>query len=376
MNPPLNPEGDPSPSLAQDPVNGGLKSRKTGDLKGLTGPETERWCESQGLPAYRGRQLRQWLFKRSASSFEEMTSLSKELRERLDHTARVDVLERVTTQTSGDGTEKSLFLLSDGLGIESVLIPERDHFTLCISSQAGCAMGCRFCVTGQGGLKRDLTASEIVDQVVQVRRSMAQPDRLTNIVFMGMGEPLANYEAVLRAMANITSDDALNFSHRKVTLSTCGLVPRMLQLGQEASVNLAVSLNAADDSTRSRLMPINRQYPLKALMAACRAFPLPNRRMITFEYILIHEVNDRPEDARNLVRLLAGVRAKVNLIPLNPHPSVEFAPSLPDRIQAFQEFLIRHHYTAIIRKSKGQDISAACGQLSGEKGLSFPPEFC
>jgi len=376
MNHLLIPQGDSSLHSDRNPSIRGLDADKTADLKGLTGPETEQWCESRGLPAYRGRQLRQWLFKRLASSFEEMTSLSKELRERLDHLARVDVLERVTAQTSRDGTEKSLFRLSDGLGIESVLIPERDHFTLCISSQAGCAMGCRFCVTGQGGMKRNLTASEIVDQVVQVRRSMAQPDRLTNIVFMGMGEPLANYEAVLRAMANITSDDALNFSHRKVTLSTCGLVPRMRQLGQEASVNLAVSLNAADDRTRSNLMPINRQYPLKALMAACRSFPLPNRRMITFEYILIDRINDRPEDARNLVRLLAGVRAKINLIPLNPHPSVDFAPSPPDRIQAFQESLIRHHYTAIIRKSKGQDISAACGQLSGEKGLPFPPEFC
>lgn len=362
-------EEDPSFPSSQDPEQADLHPAETEDLKGLTGQETEQWCETQGLPAYRGRQVRQWLFKRLASSFEEMTNLSKDLRERLDRCSRVDVLERITTQVSMDGTEKSLFRLFDGPGIESVLIPERDHFTLCISSQAGCAMGCRFCVTGQGGLKRSLTAAEIVDQVVQVRRSMPQPELLTNIVFMGMGEPLANFEAVLRALANITSDDALNFSHRKVTLSTCGLVPRMRELGQQASVNLAVSLNAADDRTRSFLMPINRQYPLKALMDACRAFPLPNRRMITFEYILIDGINDRPEDARNLVRLLKGLRAKINLIPLNAHPSLDFAPSPPERILAFQQHLIRNHYTAIIRKSKGQDISAACGQLSGEKGL-------
>lgn len=371
---PIQEEGTVPPG-AEGP-SGGPDGGKAIGLKGLTGPETEQWCESQGLPPYRGRQVRQWLFKRLASSFEEMTSLSKDLRERLDRRASADVLERITTQVSSDGTEKTLFRLCDGPGIESVLIPERDHLTLCISSQAGCAMGCRFCVTGQGGPKRNLTAAEIVDQIVQVRRSMAEPGRLTNIVFMGMGEPLANYEAVLRAITNITSDDALNFSHRKVTLSTCGLAPMIRRLGQEANVNLAVSLNAADDRTRSHLMPINRQYPLKALMAACRAFPLPNRRMITFEYILIDRINDRPEDARNLVRLLQGVRAKINLIPLNAHRSLEFTPSPPERIQAFQEHLIRNHYTAIIRKSKGQDISAACGQLSGEKGLSFPPDFC
>jgi 23S rRNA (adenine2503-C2)-methyltransferase len=336
------------------------------DLKGLTGPETETWCEHHGLPAYRGRQIRQWIFKKGASSFEEMTSLPKPLREDLAGLARLDRIEREKTQTSRDGTEKTLFRLRDGHCIESVLIPERDHFTLCISSQAGCAMGCRFCVTARGGLKRNLAAGEIVDQAVQVRRSMADPERLTNIVFMGMGEPLANYDAVLRATHNLTHDDALNFSHRRVTLSTSGLAPAMERLGRDASVNLAVSLNAADDETRAFLMPINRSYPLERLMAACRAFPLPNRRMITFEYILIRDVNDRSGDARNLVRLLRGLRAKVNLIPLNAHPCLGLSPSLPERIQAFQEILVQNQYTAIVRKSKGQDISAACGQLSGE----------
>jgi 23S rRNA (adenine2503-C2)-methyltransferase len=341
-------------------------TRSGPDLKGLTGPETERWCERQGLPAYRGRQIRQWLFKKGASSFDDMTSLPKPLREELARLATVDRLEREKTLTSRDGTEKTLFRLRDGHCIESVLIPERDHFTLCISSQAGCAMGCRFCVTGRGGLRRDLAAGEIVDQVVQVRRSMADPERLTNIVFMGMGEPLANYDAVLRAIHNLTRDDALNLSHRRVTLSTSGLVPAMERLGRDASVNLAVSLNAADDDIRTSLMPINRSYPLDRLMAACRAFPLPHRRMITFEYILIRDVNDRDRDARHLVRLLRELRAKINLIPLNPHPSLGLAPSPPDRIQAFQEILVQSHYTAIVRKSKGKDISAACGQLSGE----------
>lgn len=339
----------------------------TPDLKGLTVEETKRWCEGHGLPSYRGRQVRQWIFKKLVSSFEDMTSLSKELRAELARFASVDRLERMETQVSRDGTEKTLFRLHDGLAVESVLIPERDHFTLCISSQAGCAMGCRFCVTGSGGLKRNLDPGEIVDQVVQVRRSMAEPERLTNIVLMGMGEPLANEDAVYRAIHNLTDDSGLNFSHRRVTLSTCGLVPAMARLGQRANVNLAVSLNAADDDTRSFLMPVNQRYPLQALMAACRGFPLPHRRMITFEYILIRDINDREQDARNLVRLLQGLRAKVNLIPLNPHPAIGLSPSPPERIRAFQERLIQHHYTAIVRKSKGQDISAACGQLSGER---------
>ncbi len=336
------------------------------DLKGLTGTETEQWCESQGLPPYRGRQIRQWLFKKAASSFQDMTSIPKALRDRLARLVTPDRLQRLETRVSRDGTEKTLFRLYDGHSIESVLIPERGHYTLCISSQAGCAMGCRFCVTGMGGLKRNLEPGEIVDQVIQVRRSMREPERLMNIVFMGMGEPLANYEAVLRALHNLTDDQGLNFSHRRVTLSTCGLVHMMARLGRDAKVNLAVSLNAAEDETRNFLMPINRTHPLDALMSACRAFPLPNRSMITFEYIMIRDVNDRVKDARNLARLLRGLRAKINLIPLNPHPALELSPSSSDRIQAFQDLLVQNHYTAIVRKSKGQDISAACGQLSGE----------
>ncbi len=336
------------------------------DLKGLSGSETEEWCKSLGMPPYRGRQIRQWLFRNLALSFDEMTNLPKELRRELARHASAGRLERAETRASEDGTEKTLFRLMDGHGVESVLIPEREHYTLCISSQAGCAMGCRFCVTGRGGLKRDLSAGEILDQVIQIRRTMPEPARLTNIVLMGMGEPLANYEAVLRAIQNLTAADGLNFSHRKVTLSTCGLVPMINRLGRDATVNLAVSLNAADEDTRTYLMPINRRYSLNELLSACRAFPLPNRRMITFEYILIRDINDRDRDALNLARLLRGLRAKINLIPLNPHPDLDLSPSTPDRILAFQELLVQRHFTAIVRKSKGRDISAACGQLSGD----------
>jgi 23S rRNA (adenine2503-C2)-methyltransferase len=335
------------------------------DLKGMDAREIETWTMEQGLEPYRGRQIRQWLFQKHASSFDDMTNLPKTLRTLLQEKARISHLERVETQASADGTEKYLFRLEDGHFIESVLIPERDHSTLCISSQVGCAMDCRFCLTAKQGLKRNMTPAEIVDQVIRVKRSMEEPGRLTNIVLMGMGEPLANYEAVIKAVNNLIAEDGLNFSHRKVTLSTCGLVPGMQRLGREITVNLAVSLNAADDETRSRLMPVNRRYPLKDLISACKAFPLPNRRMITFEYILIAGINDREEDARNLVGLLRGLRAKINLIPLNPLPGLDMTPPSMEEILHFQEVLIANHYTAIIRKSKGRDISAACGQLSG-----------
>jgi 23S rRNA (adenine2503-C2)-methyltransferase len=340
--------------------------KKKIDLKGLGGQEMEKWVVELGLEAFRGRQIRQWLFKRLASSFDEMTNLSASSREILRERATINHLERIKTEISKDSTEKYLFRLADGLQIESVLIPERGHYTLCISSQAGCAMGCAFCLTGRQGLKRNLTPAEICDQVIHAKRAMKEPDRLTNIVFMGMGEPLANYHGVIMAINNLTAEDGMNFSHRKVTLSTCGLAPIIRRLGRDTTVNLAVSLNAADDETRDVLMPINRKYNLKTLISVCRDFPLPNRRMITFEYILINGINDRSRDALNLANLLAGLRAKINLIPLNPGPNTGMTRSSSERILEFQDILIKKHFTAIIRKSKGQDISAACGQLSGE----------
>lgn len=335
------------------------------DLKGMSLAETETWIKEEGLPAYRARQLRLWVFKARACRFEDMTDLPKGVRGQLAQKARINHLDEIKREVSRDGTEKYLFKLEDGHTIETVLIPERGHFTLCVSSQAGCAMNCLFCLTGKQGLKRNLTAAEIVDQVVHVKRSMKDPDRLTNIVLMGMGEPLANYDAVVRALDNLIAEDGMNFSHRTVTLSTCGLVPQIQKLGKDTKVNLAVSLNAADDETRSYLMPVNKTFPLAELISALKVFPLPNRRMITFEYILIRGMNDSDEDAVKLVSLLKGLRAKINLIPLNPHPGLAMKAPSPERILQFQEILIQNHFTAIIRKSKGQDISAACGQLSG-----------
>ncbi len=251
--------------------------------------ETKEWVEKRGLEPYRAEQIRQWIFGRQADSFDEMTNISKELRNYLSSNTIISQLKIAKTEVSLDGTKKFLLELEDGNSIESVLIPERNHYTVCISSQVGCAMGCKFCLTARQGFTRNLKSSEIINQVIKIRQSMDQPDKLKNIVLMGMGEPLANFEAVKKAVTNIISPDALNFSRRRVTLSTCGLVPEIEKLGRELSINLAVSLNAADDKTRNLLMPINSRYPLKQLIDTLTRFPLPRGRRITFEYILIKD---------------------------------------------------------------------------------------
>ncbi len=338
------------------------------DIKGLTAVETQAWVENLGLEPYRAAQIRAWIFRHLADSFHDMTNISKDLRAELEKTVILNPLKISKVQVSKDGTKKYLFQLKDGNYIESVLIPETDHETLCISTQVGCAMGCRFCLTARMGLKRNMTPAEIIEQVIQVKRSMEQPERLTNIVLMGMGEPLANYDNVKAALNNLLDSDGMDFSRRKVTLSTCGLIPYMEKLGHEVKVKLAVSLNAPDDPIRTHLMPINQTYPLKALLKACREYPLPKGDRITFEYILISGVNDRDQDARKLVQALSGVQAKINLIALNTHQGSDFSPSPMDRILQFQSILINKHFTAIIRKSRGQDICAACGQLSGGQG--------
>lgn len=337
------------------------------DLKGLTLQETTAWARSLNLEAYRAAQIRRWIFTGLAGSFDEMSDLARPLRERLKGEATLGRLSLIETLTSADTTRKYLFELHDGHLIEAVLIPERGHLTLCVSSQAGCGMGCRFCATGQQGLKRNLSAAEIVEQVIEVKRSLERPQDLTNLVFMGMGEPLANYDELLRALGNLTGADGMNMSHRKVTVSTSGLVPQMRRLGRDIAVNLAVSLNAADDATRAMLMPIDRTYPIRELLGACRDFPLPPTRRISFEYILIEGINDREKDARNLCGLLRGLRAKINLIALNPHQGSPFRPPSKETVLRFQEILLEAHYTAIVRKSKGRDILAACGQLSGAR---------
>jgi 23S rRNA (adenine2503-C2)-methyltransferase len=335
------------------------------DLKGLDAQEMEQWAVDQGFEPFRARQIRQWLFKKLVTSFDEMTNLPKNLRTLLQEKAVVTALECVKIQESDDGTKKFLFRLDDGHLIESVLIPEQNHYTCCISSQVGCAMDCRFCLTAKQGLKRNLSPSEIIEQVIHVKRSISDPDQVRNIVFMGMGEPLANYEAVKKTTINLMKDDALNFSKRRITLSTCGLVPGIERLGREMNIKLAVSLNAPDDEIRDMLMPVNRKYPLRKLLEACRTFPLHKGERITFEYVLIKDVNDRDHHARNLARLLAGIRSKINLIPLNPHRGTRMVPPSEETVLRFQDILLKKHYTAIVRQSRGNDILAACGQLGG-----------
>jgi len=333
----------------------------------FTKDELAHWLKSQGIAPYRAGQILRWVYLRQEDVFEKMTDIGKSLRSLLSGHFVVHRLLKVRTELSKDGTQKYLFLLNDGNFIESVLIPERDHFTLCISSQVGCAQGCRFCLTGRFGFVRNLTAGEIVAQVRDVLRETDVSKPLSNIVFMGMGEPLANYSNLTRAI-HILTDSAvgLKFSNRKVTVSTAGLVPKLRKLGADTRVNLAISLNATDNDTRNKLMPINRKYPIETLLDACRSYPLSPGRRIFFEYILIKGVNDTEQDAIRLCKLLRSLKAKVNLIPFNAFEGSKFSRPSDRVVNRFRDILLENRYTAVIRLSKGQDISAACGQLSGK----------
>lgn len=336
------------------------------DLNELTLPELEQLMAGWGQPPYRARQVLKWLYK-GVGDFELMTDMARPFRQELARQARISRLRLEQEQQAQDGCRKFLFALKDGNLVESVLIPEEDHYTLCLSSQVGCAMGCRFCLTARRGLVRNLTAGEIVNQVLAVK-PLLPPDRpLTNLVFMGMGEPLANLGALVRALTIITAPWGLNFSPRRLTVSTVGLAPFIPRLGLQTRANLTVSLNAVDNETRSRLMPVNRRYPLEEVLAACRAFPLPRHRRITFAYVLFNGINDSPAQARELARLLKGFRAKINLIAFNPHPQLPFAPPPEARVLQFQEILRQAHYPVFVRESRGQEIAAACGQLVGER---------
>lgn len=331
----------------------------------LSHHELTEWLLENGMERYRADQIFKWLYLRQADSFEDMTDLGKAIRKHLSSHFIIPRLNIKLVQTSTDGTQKYLFQLHDKNLIESVLIPERDHHTLCISSQVGCAQGCVFCLTARGGFIRNLTQGEIISQVRDILKETENKIRLSNIVLMGMGEPLANYQNVINAIDVITdSDQGLKFAGRKVTLSTAGMVPKIARLGSDTRVNLAVSLNAVDDRTRSRLMPINQKFPIKQLLDVCRRYHPRPGRMITFEYILIQGINDSPNEARELVKLLRPIKAKINLIPFNEFEGCDFRrPAASDTLR-FQDILIQGNYTTIIRQSKGQDIFAACGQLS------------
>jgi 23S rRNA (adenine2503-C2)-methyltransferase len=336
------------------------------NLKDLDLPEIETCIAPLGKETYRARQIMKWLYQHGAESFEEMTNLSKAFRAALNDIARIGQPDIAKTQTSADGTKKFLFRLEDGHSIESVLIPGKNHWTLCVSTQAGCQMGCTFCLTGKQGFKRNLLPSEITGQITRLRFGTPEGENIKNIVMMGMGEPLANYENTVKAIRIMTSDFGLGFSNRKVTVSTCGIAPMIKQMGQDICVNLAISLNVPDNKRRNELMPVNKTYPLETLLAACRDYPMPGRRMLTFEYILMAGINDAPEDAEKLARLLKGIRCKLNLIAFNEFPGSAFKTPSQETVSKFQQILMNHHYTAILRASKGSDILAACGQLSGQ----------
>lgn len=331
------------------------------DLKNLTLEGLIQFLAGQGKERYRATQLFKWLYQQDAANFEEMTNLSKALREELATTACISRLEPEAVEIGNDGTRKYLFRLEDGNAVESVLIPDEDRNTLCISTQAGCAMQCAFCLTGTFKLTRNLTTAEIVNQILAVRRDV----EVRNIVLMGMGEPLHNLENVIAALQIMVNDNGLKLSSRRVTVSTCGLVPELERLGREVTVNLAVSLNATTDELRDRIMPVNKRYPIATLLAALKKFPLPGRRKITIEYVLLGGLNDTPEDAKRLVRLLSDIPCKINLIPFNPHEGADFRPPTRAALDAFHKFLLDRHFTVITRDSRGSDISAACGQLKG-----------
>jgi 23S rRNA (adenine2503-C2)-methyltransferase len=339
------------------------------DIRTLNREELRELVRGLGKEDYRVKQIIHWIYYHKVDAFQNMTNVSKALRDLLERTTRMELLNMANMETSIDGSQKFLFTLEDGESIESVLIPDKRRLTLCVSTQAGCPLGCRFCLTGQRPFARNLTTAEILGQVLTVQKILGSK-LLTNIVLMGMGEPLANFENTMKAVEIMGYEDGLRFSRRRITLSTVGLVPGIDRLTKMPSrCRLAVSLNATDDATRDFLMPVNRQYPLEELLASCRRFPLTPRERVTFEYILIKGINDSDEDARLLPRRLQGIRAKVNLIPYNESPLLSFKRPDEDRILAFQQALLKRNLTAIVRRSRGTDISAACGQLRGQSRL-------
>jgi 23S rRNA (adenine2503-C2)-methyltransferase len=347
-----------------------------GDIQDVDLQALETWCADAGEPRYRAAQVLAWVHQRGADDVAAMSNLGKRLREALAETFTIGRMIPTHVADARDGTRKMLFSLpapeagGRAASIESVLIPQtnrvggaRDRLTLCISSQAGCGMGCGFCATARMGLIRNLRPAEIVGQV-QAAARLAAPEPITNIVLMGMGEPLANYDAVRLATEIMTAEWGCAISPRRITVSTVGLAPLIPRFIAETRVHLAVSLHGTTDEQRERLVPVNRRYPLATLMAACREVPLARRKRITFEYVMLSGENDADADAHRLVQLLHGLRAKVNLIPWNPFPGAAHTPSPRTRIVRFQEVLLGRGVHATVRESRGQDIQAACGQLA------------
>ncbi len=346
------------------------------NLASLTGQQAEALVADLGWPRYRADQILAWVYQKGVRSIDEMTDLSKADRALLAERAEIDSPRIAREDTAADGTRKLLLSLSDGKTIESVLIPmdsESGRYTLCASTQVGCSLDCRFCLTGSMRMERNLKAAEIVGQYLVARRALPgaadaateEGTRIRNIVMMGMGEPLANVPNLAAALEILCDPRACGFSPRRITVSTAGLAPGIERLGAlPQKVNLAISLNAATDEVRDEIMPINRKYPIAELIAASRRYPLPPRRRITFEYVLLAGVNDDDADARRLVSLLSGVRCKVNLLAFNEFPGSAYTRPPDSRVRAFQKILLAAGLTATVRKSRGGEILAACGQLA------------
>ncbi len=343
------------------------------DLAELSRAEIEDALEALGVPRFHGGQIFHWIYRRGVTDFDRMTDLGQALRTRLAERFSITTPAMESSQTSTDGTTKFLLRLADGRHIEAVFIPDTPAQTFCISTQVGCAMACAFCLTGKMGLARHLTAGEIAAQVRVLAHATNLADRTFNIVLMGMGEPLHNYDATMKALGMVADERGLGVHPRRVTLSTVGVLPALERLASEPLMpNLAVSLHATTDEARSRLVPINRKYTLNDLIEACKRFPVAKRRRITFEYVLLDGVNDTPDDARRLVKLLGGIKAKVNLLPLNAAAGIEFARPSDERVNAFAKILAERGVIVSVRRSRGRDIRAACGQLivEGERRTS------
>lgn len=334
------------------------------NLLGLTEPQVAKLIHAQGWPAYRTGQILRWLYQRRARAIDEMTDLSVRERVKLSDVATIRRAARCTVLQSQDGTRKLLLTLQDGMTIETVLIPDEDRLTLCVSTQVGCMLDCGFCLTGTMGLKRNLKSDEIVDQVLTAQDHLLAGEQLTNLVFMGMGEPLANLDALSTAITSLTNKSwGLGWSPRRITVSTAGLASRLKDVAT-LGVNLAISLNATTEEQRLALMPaVSRIASLKSLIAACRRYPLAPHRRLTFEYVLLAGVNDQAADAQRLVKLLTGLKGKVNLIPFNEFPGSRFRRPTETAVLRFQSTLRAAGLDAFIRKSRGRDVLGACGQL-------------
>lgn len=355
-----------------------IKDPSKFDIRNASLDALEAWFTEQNEPPYRAKQVYRWVHQRGVRSFDEMTDLSKKLRETLKSRAYLQSLKIERREIAQDGTRKYALKSESGHVVEAVFIPDASspgRNSLCISSQVGCAVDCQFCLTASLGLIRNLGPGEIAEQIVRVKEDLQGPQeddrennsaRIGNIVFMGMGEPLQNYKGLIQALQILTHDMGQQYSPRRITVSTSGIVPRIEQLGREMPVQLAISLNATTDEVRSDIMPINRRWNIQALLEACRQYPLSERRRITFEYVLLADINDSESDARRLVKLLKGIRCKVNLIPFNEHPYSPYKRPAAQQVAHFQAILRKAGYTVLVRTPRGDDISAACGQLGVE----------